>query len=205
MKSYPSIPRSTTSKLREFEAHVFDKIDGSNLRFEWDRKKGWYKFGTRRRLLTPSTPVFGEAIDIFQQNLAEPMAKIALEQKWSRIIVFAEFWGESSFAGQHQSDEPKSLTPIDVSVYKKGFLSPDLFLRLFADLADLGYLGKVQWTEEYVQRVCDGLVEGITFEGVVGKAGGGHKRVMVKAKTQAWIDKVIEVFGHEKGLKLVNS
>ena len=114
-------------------------------------------------------------------------------------------FGQIVFAGQHQSDEPKSLTPIDVSVYKKGFLSPDLFLGLFADLADLGYLGKVQWTEEYVQRVRDGLVEGITFEGVVGKAGGGHKRVMVKAKTQAWIDKVIEVFGHEKGLKLVNS
>ena len=41
-----------------------------------------------------------------------------------------------------------------------------------------------------VQRVREGELEGVTFEGVVGKAGEGHKLIMAKAKTQAWIDAV---------------
>ncbi len=206
MKSYPSIPRTFgSSKIREFDAHLFDKVDGSNLRFEWDRKKGWYKFGTRRRLLYPSTPIFGMAIELFHDTLAEPIAKIAIDHKWPRLLLFAEFWGKHSFAGQHDPDDQKLLTPIDLSIYKKGFVPPEEFVRLFDEVTDLGYLGTTRWNKEYVQWVREGLVEGITFEGVVGKAGGGHKRIMAKAKTQAWIDKVIEFFGHEKGLKIVNS
>lgn len=34
-----------------------------------------------------------------------------------------------------------------------------------------------------------------TFEGVVGKAGEGHKLIMAKAKTQAWLDKVKALYG----------
>ena len=44
MKSYPSIPKFSFGDIK---LHTFDKLDGSNLRFEWTKKKGWYKFGTR--------------------------------------------------------------------------------------------------------------------------------------------------------------
>ena len=45
MKTYPSIARSSGQSFREFDAHVFEKIDGSNLRFEWSEKRGWHKSG----------------------------------------------------------------------------------------------------------------------------------------------------------------
>jgi hypothetical protein len=32
VKDYPSIPRSTGQSFREFEADIFDQLDGSNLR-----------------------------------------------------------------------------------------------------------------------------------------------------------------------------
>lgn len=67
MKTYPSIPRSTGQSFQEYDAYVFDKLDGSNLRFEWSRKKGWVKYGTRRRLFDTTDPVFGEAITLFHE------------------------------------------------------------------------------------------------------------------------------------------
>lgn len=59
MKQYPSINSSNGQSFKEFVADVFDKLDGSNLRFEWSKKQGWYKFGTRHRLFDNTDPVFG--------------------------------------------------------------------------------------------------------------------------------------------------
>jgi hypothetical protein len=61
----PSIPR----EFSEFEAYVFDKLDGSNLRFEWKRKGGWYKYGTRHRLFDATDPGFGSAIELSTTHL----------------------------------------------------------------------------------------------------------------------------------------
>ncbi len=40
MKSYPSILGSTGQNFTEFDSFVFDKADGSNLRFEFSKKQG---------------------------------------------------------------------------------------------------------------------------------------------------------------------
>ena len=41
MKEYPAIAQSIGTAVRELpNAYVFDKLDGSNLRFEWNKKKG---------------------------------------------------------------------------------------------------------------------------------------------------------------------
>ena len=82
MKRYPSIPRS----VRSFRAYVFDKIDGSNLRFEWDEKKGWFRFGTRHKVIDASHPVFGGAQSIFEARFADELEKIARENRASRIL-----------------------------------------------------------------------------------------------------------------------
>ena len=55
-----------------------------------------------------------------------------------------------------------------------------------------------------MKRVRDGDVD-CAFEGVVGKAGDGHKIVRAKAKTQAWVDKVKEVYGEIAAEKILNS
>jgi hypothetical protein len=66
-------------------------------------------------------------------------------------------------------------------------------------------LGKVHWEDSFTRRVRAGEVEGVTFEGVVGKGMRGRKLVMAKAKTQAWIDAVVTRFGKEEGMKIVTS
>lgn len=205
MKIYPSIPSSKGQSFREFDAYVFDKLDGSNLRFEWTRKRGWFKYGTRERLFDTTDEVFGEAIPLFQNTLADPLAKVAKKEGWDALTVFAEFYGPGSFAGLHVPGEPKRLTLFDANPYKKGILGPKRFLDFFGDLDVPKFLGRMRWTRGFVDRVRQGQVEGITFEGVVGKGGDGHDLVMAKAKTQAWVNKVLEKYGILEGQKIVDS
>ncbi len=213
MKSYPSIPRATGQSFREFSAFVFDKIDGSNLRFEWSRKQDWGKYGTRNRLFDETDEVFGPAIPLFLETLAEPIERVARKERWERLVAFAEFWGPGSFAGLHVPEDPKTLTLFDLAPYKKGLLGPREFLELFRRPGPGGlgypqlprYLGNHNWTRAFVEAVRRNDLEGITLEGVVGKAGEGHHLVMAKAKTQAWIDMVLARYGEAEGRKLVES
>lgn len=203
MKSYPSIlrhndlNRAAAKILQEEDVDLFDKIDGSNLRWEWDRAKGWVKQGTRNRLFDETDLVFGEAIPLFHETLGKPLAVIAKNLRAERAIFYTEFWGPSSFAGTHVAGEPKNLTLFDITVYKKGLLGPRAFRDATQEVLNYTprYLGKHRWTRELVDEVRRGLFPGVTFEGVVGKHGEGQSVVLVKAKTQAWIDKVTSALG----------
>lgn len=166
MKSYPSIPRSTGTSFQEFDAYVFDKLDGSNLRFEWSKKQKWYKFGTRNRLFDKSDEVFGCAIPLFMESIADPLEKIIVDNRWESAIVFAEFWGENSFAGLHSPEDKKSLAVFDVAPYKKGLLGPKQFLDLiYGNVPCPLYLGQFRWTRAFVERVYNHDFKS-TFEGV---------------------------------------
>lgn len=204
MKEYPSIPRSTGQSFAEFSAYVFDKLDGSNIRAEWSRKRGWTKFGSRTRLLDESDPILGSAKGIFLELLAEPLAKIARDNRWEGLTAFAEFWGPNSFAGWHDPADTKTLTLFDLAPHKQGILGPREFLDLCKHLPIAKFLGHYQWTRGFVEKVRAGEIS-CTFEGVVGKGGSGHHQVRAKAKTQAWIDKVLARYGAEEGSKIVNS
>ena len=92
---------------------------------------------------------------------------------------------------------------IDLAPNTRGFLNPLEFLDLFSDLNIAKYLGEADWNEDYIEAVRTGLVEGITFEGVVAKAE--NKQRMAKAKTQKWIDKVIAEYGEVKGGEIIKS
>lgn len=191
MKPYPSIFKLPC----EFTAHVFDKLDGSNLRFEWSKKRGWYKYGTRKRMFDESDEVFGEAIPLFHQTLASPIADIAKKEQWQKVVVFAEFWGKESFAGLHVKDDPKRLTLFDVSPHQQGFLPPVKFRKLFEGVVDTPlYLGKYNWNKNFVDRIREEGLEGITLEGVIGKGIVKNNLVMAKAKTQVWLDKVKDLY-----------
>lgn len=205
MKRYPSIPRKVLGKKRALITHVFDKLDGSNLRFEWDRKRGWHRFGSRRRVLDREHPTFGGAMALFTATLAEPIERVAVDQGWPALVAFAEFWGPGSLAGQHVPGAEQRLSLFDVAPYRHGFVGPERFLDLFGDCDTPRYLGQHRWDEEFVARVRAGRLDGVTFEGVVGKAGDRHRLVMVKAKTQAWVDAVVKRYGAEQGGALVDS
>lgn len=205
MKRYPSIPQRLPKRYRTEPLYIFDKIDGSNLRFEWNREEGWHRWGTRTQIIDHTHPVFGSAWELFCDTLSEPLEFVAYDQRWSSMTVFAEFWGSQSFAGKHDPNDTKRLTLFDVSPYKKGFLHPEQFMEWFGTLDVPLYLGQHVWSPDFLEQVTTGTIDGITHEGVVGKAGSGHRRVMVKAKTQSWKDEVLQTYGHQQGSQLLQS
>lgn len=206
MLLYPSIHRSQGQDFREFDAYIFDKLDGNNLRFEWTRRRGWNKYGTRERLFDQSDPLFGPAIPLFHQRLAEPLEKVARHQRWQKVIVFAEYWGKQSLGGLHAPGDAMTLTVFDAAADDRGFLDPRDFVKAMDPrYVDPQYVAQLlahrRWTRGFVASVLDGTFEGPTFEGVVGKAKDGY---MAKAKTQAWISAIMQRHG-EAGRLIVES
>lgn len=119
-------------------------------------------------------------------------------------LSFASSGARTVSLGGHDPKDEKHLTVIDVNPYKKGILPPDEFLKLFGEFGP-NYLGNFAWDGDFIQEVKQGEVEGVTFEGVVGKRMDGKQLLMYKLKTQQWIDKVLEKFGTELGGKIIRS
>ena len=206
MKAYPSIPRD----FREFDAYVFDKLDGSNIRCEWSRKQKWHKFGTRTQMIDQSSDKYGSAIPLFLSSIAEGVEKAAVDNRWDSVVAFSEFFGQSSIAGMHKEDEDKQIVLFDVSVYKYGILGPKLFLKYFGENPNIptpNFIGQHKWNRSFINQVFKNEVEGVTFEGVVGKAGDGknHNLIMRKAKTNNWIEKVKSIFNSEEAKRIIES
>jgi hypothetical protein len=154
-------------------------------------------------------PDYDEAIPLFARTLAGPVEKVARDERWSQVVAFAEFWGAKSFAGKHQAGDPKFLTLFDIAP-GRDLLGPKEFWELFGKLPFPlvpKYLGRHNWTRGFIDRVRAGEFGGITFEGVVGKAGNGkaHDIVMAKAKTQKWIDAVYAQYGPDEGRRIAES
>ena len=199
MKTFPSIRQSR----KPFKAHIFDKLDGTNLRFSWNKKEGWYEYATRTRPLPADHKLYQIGYEIFLNKFADKIVSVASRNNWKRLDVFFEFYGENSFAGRHDLNEKQTISMIDLAPNTRGFLNPLEFLDLFNDLKIATYLGEADWNEDYIEAVRAGLVEGMTFEGVVAKAE--NKQRMAKAKTQKWIDKVIAEYGEVKGGEIIKS
>jgi hypothetical protein len=121
VKQYPEIPGSNKAPIGE-PCIAFTKYDGSNLRWEWSSKSGWYKYGTRTRLFDKSDPIFGEAIPIFQDIMGPEIVKRIkdIERGVQSAIVYTEFFGPNSFTGIHEPSDPKELKLFDVNLYKRG-------------------------------------------------------------------------------------
>jgi hypothetical protein len=216
MDQYPTIPGSTGTVFREFDAHLFDKLDGVNLRWEWRVDKGWTKSGTRTRLFDASDPDFGPAIALFGLTIAEPLARIARQERWRRLLVFTEYVGPHSFLGLTPRGDPMSLVVFDAAPDGGDLLGPTDFRRAFeGKMLTPAYLGCERWTRGLVERIQAGKITGITFEGVVGKAAAsraecraGRDRlglILAKAKTQAWMDKVRSLHNPETARRILES
>ena len=193
MKSYPSISHIIRTDI---PIYAFDKLDGSNIRAEWERKKGFWKHGSRRRLLSHDTPILRKSIDLIDEKYSEDLNKTFYDSKIAKAICFFEFWGPKSFAGLHEDDDDHTVTLIDVNPYKKGILEPRLFIKHFGhlDIPRLLYRGKVN--QEFARSVRAGGYD-ITFEGVVCKAKHKNQIVMFKIKNRAWVDKVKEFYADD--------
>ena len=200
MKSYPSI---TKDVRQDVYIYAFDKLDGSNIRAEWNAKRGFYKFGTRTQLMDEKNKPFGCAIAMIKEKYEKDLTIIFQEQHWRDAICFFELWGPSSFAGNHNFEEKLDVTLIDVNPYKEGILVPAEFIRLFShlDIPKVCYEGYV--TTELFDMVKQSSLPGMTSEGVVCKGENDKKTklpIMFKIKSRAWLEKLKEYCKDDKSL-----
>lgn len=189
MRQYPSIDRAIRKKLPII---AFDKLDGSNVRVEWTPKKGWVKFGRRHGLLDSSNPLLEQKVPkLILDKYGDELARIFRQQRWRRAVPFFEFYGPSSFAGNHDPDEEHTVTLLDVIVFQKGLLEPRTFLDLFGHLDVPGVVYRGRVGNELQQTIFEGALPGVTFEGVVCKGAKVKNRpVMFKVKSKAWYDRL---------------
>lgn len=194
MKQYPSIPREI---VRNLSIYAFDKLDGSNIRAEWNRKhKEFTKFGSRTVLLGEDHPHLGKSIGLIKSKYEKPLTDIFIDERWEEVVCFFEFYGPKSIAGIHDpEDTEQTVTLFDVNVHKRGQIFPNEFIKLFdqkVEVAKLLYTGNA--TIDFELDVKGGQLPGMTFEGVVCKSSMAIKRgyppVMFKIKNRAWIEKV---------------
>lgn len=214
MFSYSSIPRCNKNGWNK-ELYTFDKIDGNQLTVQYSPSQGFYKFSTRTQLIDKNTPMFGEAIPIFQNTLAEPLTDIIHKNKWDRVVVFCEFFGEKSFAGKHEKDDSKKIILFDVSLHylspkidrsrNYGLLPPDKFLEHFQHLPIPNFLGIKKWDYDFIQLVKNSKINGMGNEGVVGKVKENGKILMVKYKTDKWLNEVKNRYSPKEAEELINS
>lgn len=188
MKHYPSINSSIAYSQY---VYAFDKLDGSNIRAEWTPKQGFFKFGSRTKLIERSTPVLGESIDLIMKTYADELDRIFSHNKYEKVTCFFEFYGDNSFAGQHVDEEHKVIL-FDIAPLKKGFIPPHEIIRSYGSLRlpKLVYSGYVDL--DFVRKVRNSELSGITFEGVVCKTRSGNTLDYFKIKTQKWLDKLKE-------------
>lgn len=196
MKSYPSITKDIRQSLY---IYAFDKLDGSNIRAEWNSKRGFYKFGSRTQLIDETHKPLGKAISLVQEKYGADLNDIFKEQGWKDALCFFEFYGPSSFAGLHSDQEQQTVTLLDVNPYKQGILEPAQFIKLFGHLDVPKVLYQGNASVELVDGVKQSTLEGMTFEGVVCKGANDKKTkmpVMFKIKSKAWLERLKE---HCKG------
>jgi hypothetical protein len=200
---YPSIDRT----FQEIpHAHVFDKIDGSSMRSEYSRKRGFYKHGRRYGLLDGASPALEVVPDLFERTLRESLERLARDNRWDNLVVFYEFYGVKSLSGLHVEGDPKFLSVFDASLDRETILPPDEFRKLFeGEVPTPRFLGRFNWTRGFIDTVWRGEVEGVTFEGVVGKGHTKRGILRGKAKTKAWIDQIHARFSPTEAKKIVES
>lgn len=201
MKTYPSI--IGPNKAPHNPCYVFVKYDGQNIRCEWSRKRGWYKFGTRNRLLDEKDIVWGRSVELFKNKYGDDLERVFKTEKSFRsvdnVIVFSEFFGSKTLAGMHQPDETEwNVVLFDVNVHKKGILGPKEFLDIFGhlDVAELVFEGNMgpelikNVREELIPLASQYEVRNEVPEGVICKGGTGHNLWMCKIKTNRYLQEI---------------
>jgi len=189
VKTYPSIPSTVSQGTRII---AFDKIDGSNIRAEWSKKRGFYKFGTRKRLLGEDEHPLGEAVGIIRSKYDKDLSDIFKKLRIQSAICFFEFWGEHSAFGFH-CDEPHDVTLFDVNLFKQGIMFPKEYFKTFGKLDIALKLYEGNCNSDFINSVRFGSLEGMGSEGVVCKAPGHHMQpLMFKIKRDSWYNRLRE-------------
>jgi len=200
MKKYPSIPHLTSDIIGKY-GYVFPKLDGSNLRFEYNPKKGWVKFGTRERQIDKTDNQFGKAIDLFEAIYMDSWSEwLKKNYRNKSVTIFAEYWGPGSFAGSH-IDYMHRLDMIDMYFNDtEEFIHPKEFCRTqYNPINEPIFVGPI--TQELVDCVRTGMYDNSLelpddqpFEGVVIKGVENGEIWRCKLKTERYIQELKDIF-----------
>ncbi len=201
---YPKVPNARDFPLGKCIA--FEKLDGTNVHFDWNREQDWQAFGTRRDhfpwdqqgtdLFEQIHPELNPVTFAFTQSLAEPLlTKFVTDPRcatWTHVRCFGEYFGPNSFAGSHRDDEVKQVVLFDVEVDGQ-LLDPFEFVELFRELpiARVVYQGKFNGT--FTEAVRAGKFD--VAEGVICKCGQRGNVQMAKIKTNAYLARLKQSFG----------
>ena len=206
MKTYPKIEYYNRGFFGD-TVYAFDKLDGSNIRAEWNKKRGWYKFGTRKQMIDENDINFGDAIPIFLEKYGDDLEKV-FRKTYSNIqnvVIFGEYVGENSFSGQHIEEDEKDVVLFDVNLYKKGFISPKDFYNNFGHLHIPNLVYKGVYDEDLIKDIRSNktLKEGVICKGVR-KTKGDEIVWMTKIKTLDWLNKVKILYCEKSLLEELN-
>lgn len=205
MVEYPSIKNS--SKAPRQNCIAFNKYDGSNFRAKWTAKKGFCLFGTRTQLIDESTPYWSVMVETFNNTLNDTLSKIFKDHKDFRyvreIVLFGEYFGLDSFAGQHIDNQEHSIIPFDILVGHKQskFLLPQDFIKLLGDkvpIPEIVYEGNL--TDQFILDVRENkfdLNEGVVCKGTQGRGDYSGGVWMAKIKTWDYLNKLKSRYGEK--------
>ena len=203
MKEYPKIYYYNKG-IMGAPVIAFTKLDGSNIRVEWSKKRAFYKFGTRTQMIDKTNPAFGKSIYIFEEKYFDSLHKFFSTEKEYRnlpsINLFLEYVGPNSFAGYHDPNDKMDLILLDVWRHMKGWVEPNTFVKQFTEfgIPDVVYRGNLN--HQLVQDVKSGVYN--LKEGVVAKGITDTKRVdkrvwMVKIKETQWYERLRGKYGEK--------
>jgi len=200
--AYPKIPDTLDCPLKQCIA--FEKYDGTNIHWTFMPGEGWQDYGARRdryAINTTGVRAFEEAHpelkgvhtlwdqkDLLNDFLNEnPKYNTAKE-----IIVFTEYLGPHSFAGQHDpKDVIKQLIIFDVQV-DGSLIPPEQFVEDFKqfNIARVVFQGK--FSGQLFVDVRKGKYD--VKEGVVVKGIYNNQIYMAKIKTEAYMERLKNEF-----------
>lgn len=219
MKAYPSIQYWNKGTFGE-KVYCFSKIDGSQLRVEWSKKRGFFKFGTRGQMIDETHDQWGEAVKIFLETYSDSLPAI-FRKKYREVenfVCFAEYYGYNSFAGNHELLDKKHVALFDVSAYKRGILPPKEFVDNFQLPETVSFLGVRTYGRELIETVkrskwtpfkIESDRPQLTFEGIVckwiQKTKGQDLVKMTKIKSSDWLRKVKLQYGEDFLIKELNN
>lgn len=195
---YPKIPENTNVFLGKCIA--FEKYDGTNLHWKWNKEDGWHQFGTRRTQFSfdrGGISGFGfnhmdlkSAPDIFNERLRDKLTMFLCKHgifSTCDITLFTEFHGPNSFAGGHEITDDHELTIIDVMMNGR-LLEPELFNQYFKKFGSARIVYQGKYTGQFTEDVRNGkynVNEGVVVKGLVEK-----EVFMTKVKTKDYLKRL---------------
>lgn len=197
MKEYPHI-EYWNKGIQGSPIIAFDKLDGQNIRCEWSKNRGWYKFGSKKSMFDETHSEFGKVIPVFKEKYGDALTEVFKRNKLYRntrnFVVFCEWVGENSFCGRHDPNDKMDIVLFDIApgdYTNQGFMEPKEFVKEFGHLhiPRIVYQGNLNMS--FVNDVKAGkyrVKEGVMCKGV--QQNQGRKVWVVKIKTNEWLDRL---------------